>query len=415
MANYTEKIFTPGQIVLESVSLISNNGFVFDLRPVMTDLTLTESMADVFVSGALGITESLNLPRFGPIVGNEYVKVVYYTPSRQKVDYTFAVTRISKRVLDNKSLTYYLELSSIGRVLSNFKQISKSFSNMSYSEMALSIFNDVLKTDKNRLIYKDTQFKKKYVAPFMFPGDLLTELASRSIDPTNNANFIFYETLKNDYHFRPVFDDSKPVFEYANFMSGIAGVNTLLEYTRIRELEIFSTADVFKNMDAGVFGYKASEIDTTKKTITHSSATYHQLFNSSFHINEFPILPANQYIGNSSNKYEVYPKASFSQDNIANNENYKEVITTRQFQLASSDSFSIGINVYGDSDRHIGDKVRVLILAPQAADETTEKYDPYLSGNYTIARIKNIIQRNQYTTNLLLIKDSNWQAIKEIN
>lgn len=415
MDNITQTITTPGQVIVEKVTLFSNNGFVFDLRPIMTDFTIKESIKDVFVSGSIGITESLNIPRFAPIIGEEYVHMIFYTPSMKKINYIFAVSGLSRRILSNKNSTYAIQLISPGAILSNLKQISKSFDNMPYSQMAQILYTDIFQNDTNAFVFKDSRYKKKYVANYDFPANIITDLAGRTIDPENNANYVFYERLDNTYNFLPLVDDSPVKFEYVNFLSGIAGVNNLIEYTRIRDMEIHSSLNVLKNMNTGVFGNEIIEIDTVYKTITQTNETYHGLFDKSTHLNDHPLLPNTQVIGDARGAITVFPKASYNHDRILNNEDYKDVMVNRDFQLSSIDSHTISIEVYGASERHIGDKVKILIQAPQAADIENEKYDPHLSGIYLIAAITHSVSNNQYVTVLLLIKDSNWIQLKESN
>jgi hypothetical protein len=417
MDNAVTNVSSPGQVIIDKVQLISNNGFIIDLRPFMVDITITESINDIFVSGLLSLTESLNLIRFAPIIGNEYVNIVFYTPGRRKIDYTFYVSRVSKRILENKTTTYYLELSSIGAITSTYKAISTSFSNMTYSEMAQSIYSDFLKQENTKFSYYDTKYKKNYTCGYKLPAEILADLASFAADTEGNKNYVFFETLNNDYIFRPLFEINTPsVFQYSNFFAGLAGINTLLEYTRIRELEVYDTGDIKKNIAGGVFGSWYLSVDTTYKEITEVNKSYHDLFSEVGHVNQFPIFPkANQFISSAPGDIDVFPKASYNYDNIKDNENYGEVISGRNFQLVSSNSYSLGINVLGDSDRHPGDKVTVFIQSPQATDIDDEKDDPYLSGYYTISKIKHLIRPEQYQTNILLIKDSNWKPVKEEN
>ena len=415
MDNIKELITAPGQVIVEKLTLYSTNGFSFDLRPIMVDFSVKESLKDVFVSGNVSITESLNIPRFAPIVGEEYVHAVFYTPSMKKVDYVFSVSGISRRIVSNKNSTYVINLVSTGLVLSNLKQISKSFDNMSYSDMAKVLYVDIFQTDRNSFIYKDSRYKKKYVANYDYPANILTDLAYRTIDPENNANYVFYERLDNTYNFLPLVDEFPVKFEYTNFSSNISGIHNLIEYSRIRNLEVNPSLNVLKNLNTGVYGSESIEIDTVYKTMFHSSESYHGMFNKSPSLNQYPLLPQSQTIGRSKGAVQVFPKASYNHDRILNNENYREVLVHRDFQLNGIDSHSISIEVYGVSDRHVGDKVKILIQSPQATDIDTEKYDPHMSGIYLVADITHMISSNQYITVMLLVKDSNWVPLKESN
>lgn len=405
-------ITIPGKIIVEEIIISSNNGFTVDLRPNIISMELVESIQNVFVSGNLLISEALNFIRFIPIIGTEKVTIKFYTPGFPPITTELLVSKISRIITDGtKAITYKIDLISPQYIISSLKKISESYSNKSYSEMAQSIFNRHLQISSKSIITKTTQGKKNIVLPYMSPSDAILFLASRSTDSENNCNFVFYETFSNEFYFKPLFDNNVPsTWEYRTFLPNMSNISILQEYTRIRELEIYDRSDSIKNITQGVYSSELVSTDVTYKQIKNKTLSYSAAFEKTKHLNPHGILPTLQPFTNrltTKAHYKVYPKASYAYDNIRDNDNYEDQLLERNFQLLSSDSFKIAINVFGDTRRRVGEVVNMFINAPQSADLITEKYDPYLSGRYLIASIRHIIQLDVHYMNLLLIKDSN--------
>jgi len=409
---YKTTIQNTSQIILEGLVLTSYNGFQVDLIPHMLNFNITESIQNVFLSGYVLLSESLNLIRFTPITGNEKVKATFYTPGAPKIQVELLVSKISRLILDGtKSVTYKLELISPQYILSCSKKISESYANKTYSEMATAIFTRYLQAAGKAISVRETKGKKKIVIPYMSPSDAILFLASRSSDTEDNCNYVFYETLDNKFYFRPLFNVSSTIpvsWEYRTFLPSMSNVSVDQEYTRIRELEIFESSDAIKNRTQGVFASELISTDLTYKKINKVDLSYKEAFDKTKHINPYGILPNFKFFPIDANSHlKVYPKSSYGYDDIEDNDGYESQLLERNFQLLSSDSFKIAINVFGDSRRKVGQFVNVFINAPQAAELTTEKYDPYLSGRYLVYSITHIIKVDQYFMNLLLIKDSN--------
>lgn len=410
---YKTKITNPSQVVIEQILLTSSNGFSIDLRANVVQIQINESLKDVFLSGSILITEALNFIRHVPITGNEYLTITFYTPSAPPITAEFLITKISRRIMDGmKTVTYLLHFVSPQYMYSITTKFSKSFENMSYTEMAESIFKDYLKDSKKSIVVTPTAKKKKITLPFMNPVEAINYLCSKTIDEVNNANYIFYETLDNEFILKPLYDLSNPPIqvaqEYISFLPDISEVSLLQDFSRITELEILESANSKKNIQNGLYSGKVQILDMTNKKIDEFNYNYNDLFEKTKHLNENGIVPKyNQpYSDLNFSNYKVYPKSQYVYDNIEDLDEYFDVVPNRSFQLNSADAFRIAIRVWGDSRRRVGECVKVLINSPQAVKKSEDKFDAYLSGYYIIEKIQHNIELDNYTTNIILVKDS---------
>lgn len=401
----------PGQIELEDVSIISYNKMVLDLRPYLLSLEIRESMIDLFVQGSLTLADSLNLARHLPIIGNEIVQITFSTPTRTRISFKFNVGRISRRVGDEKSINYNLELISCNM----FNDLQHKFSK-SYFSTIDDIIYDICQTyyDKSYKfnIWK-TNVKKNFALPYLQPSTCITQLSEKSYDMFGNTNFVFFEGIDNSYNFRPFFDATKlPVRKYSQFQPSAPGsflANSEIEYSRIREIEIYESSDAVKNITNGVFSSGSTFIDSFDKSYKVLNYSYNKDFYNYYHINKYGILPV--FNESLCSKYDSYaktvPNTSYSYDNSQYNDRLQDFVQRRQSSINSFDSFKVAINTFGDTNTRLGANVYLNIQTNAPTNLPTEEMnDQYISGIYCISRITHNITRDSYNTDLLLVKDS---------
>ena len=96
---------TGGEFDVIQADLILSTGKVIGLKASIMGLTLFENIDQLSLTGTLMMQDSFNLASFGPIIGQEYLKLKIATPSitgeDNITDYTdnaFMVTSLDERV-----------------------------------------------------------------------------------------------------------------------------------------------------------------------------------------------------------------------------------------------------------------------------------------------------------------------------
>jgi hypothetical protein len=71
---------TPGEISIEELSLITNNGKSIFLLDYLIELNIYESIFSNVLTGEIILSDSANLIKYFPITGEEYLSVRLRTP-----------------------------------------------------------------------------------------------------------------------------------------------------------------------------------------------------------------------------------------------------------------------------------------------------------------------------------------------
>lgn len=413
--NTTEYLTIPGQYNIYEVSLISSNGFALDIRPQMVELTISEDIFNNAMNGHLIISESLNLIRHFPIVGNEKLRIRFNTPTFPVVEKEFSIYKISPR-LDfgaQNSTTYTLYFSSYEMIVSNSKKISMGYKNLTVSEMATSIFREHLSSTAS-FYAAPTESKKTYAIPYMQPFECLNWLSSRAVYKENPllANYLFYENF-NGFFFVPinysVLLELPSSSTYFTFIKGGSESLSLDQQMRtIEKYDVFSTADTLQGEMDGYFASSLLLHDITFKTYTYRTYSYNRDFYKIPHLETEGVIPkinepySQAYFSN----MKYFPTNSYSVDDVQNNDDYERIVLNRNAQLLHF-SQQIDIVISGDSRRRIGEIIHLDITTPEPKENIDDFGDPYLSGKYLITRIDHMINKREYKMKLRCSRDAN--------
>ena len=87
-----EGLFRAGSFELRELVLIGSSGKEVDLSAAMISLTLFEAIDQYTITGELLVQDSVNLSSLLPVIGQEYLKIKFATPTvrdkNQMVDFT---------------------------------------------------------------------------------------------------------------------------------------------------------------------------------------------------------------------------------------------------------------------------------------------------------------------------------------
>ena len=76
-----QKLNRAGDVSLNEVAIVSSNGVLLNITPQVVSIELFENLFESFISGKIVIKDSQALQTFFPLVGNEFLRLSFVTPS----------------------------------------------------------------------------------------------------------------------------------------------------------------------------------------------------------------------------------------------------------------------------------------------------------------------------------------------
>jgi hypothetical protein len=409
----------PGQVYLHEVRVESYSGFVIDIGPQVSDISITEDLFDNFVQATVTITDTLNLAKNVPFIGNETIIISFNTPSRKKVVYRFKVYKISPRVSPNGPGTslYTLYLISAEYLTSLSVQFSRSFSGIKHSEMAESIYRSYLidSTNPKKFFAGSTLGIHNFAFPYMHPSQALNLLAKKSVygrDPSL-CNMIFYENQKG-FFFLPV--NYWAIEKFKNYVAAtyryfppnvsFAGKTIDEDLSRMEGYDVGTSANTARNIAEGIYSSTTVQYDITTKKLSKKLHSYNYDFYKSPHSSKHGVIPdVNENFSENYNSIRFYPPIASSKYGYPNAIDDTTIYNTydRVSQIIGANQFSISFVAPGDSKRKIGEPIQIHI---QSKEPKSTEDDPHLSGRYIISKLVHNIQGDTYKILVTAIKDS---------
>jgi hypothetical protein len=409
-----------GDVNIEIAQVRSSNGYVQDVKGQIAQLEIFEDMFAPFISGTIVLTDALDLINFFPFIGEEYLKLKVSTPSfyeaNRIIDGEFYLFKMDQRILLNdKNQAYAIHFISKEAVIdSNFK-ISRSFEGVC-SDIATRIVatQEGLNSTKS-LRLEQASNKIRFVANFWSPTECLKYLSNVAVSDKSNSTYLFFEnragfnfTTLNDLYSAEkfqsfIFDNKTRDFtqQGTNIMDPEEG------FKRVSEMRIDKSFDYLSRTRAGVYASKMITHDYVSKKYAVKNYNLLKDFPNHQHLNKFPIASSRVPVApNALQIHEQKHFGVFSDYTDISNTKYKQ---QRISLLRQAESFKVQIVVPGRTDYTVGMKVSLLTYKTQQAakeENTDDLIDKVHSGDYLIAAINHVIDKERHECHMELIKDS---------
>jgi len=416
-----EVIRFAGDISIDNVEVISNNGFGADIANQVVAIEFYEDLFSPFISGVLAVKESLDLVNLFPFVGEEYLNLRVHTPTfigkDKTIDDQFYIYKLNNRTkVGDRSIVYELHFISREAIVDINKKVSRAYEGK-ISEIAKNIVADGqsgLESKKNAII-EDTVNGVKFISNFWSPIKNLNYIAENAVNPNNSAGYIFFEN-RNGFNFvsleKLYGGDTIQNFIYDGFTrdfkpDGTSVRNVEKEYQRITEITIPTMFDYIDRSKLGMFASKQIAHDITTKKYMAKNFDITDEFSKEKHLNDYPLV-SGKNIRRSNALIINYTKY------YNNFNNYSDVTNSRTIQkrlslLAQAQGSRLEIVVAGRTDYTVGSKVNVKLnkfMPIQTTDTDDDVLDKMFSGNYIISSINHAIDRDAHMCHMELIKDT---------
>lgn len=451
-------IQTAGDVDIQEVVIITPEGRETDIRQYIAEMNVFEDMFRPGMYGNIMMIDAGNLASKLPIVGEEYVRIKFTTPSLgSSVHKQFKVYKISdKRMLsDTNKQSYIVHFISTEVFLDLSQPVWAAFGKPGGKavDIALEIYNNYLSTPRlgegsapSKLNLWGAPANEVY---FISPGwsaiHCMQFLASKSLPLVGTApNFMFWESNKC-WHFANVEAvirnavDSGAIFcDYIYMANNLSGNRTSgaqiedsavdvpyrkdidQEFKKVEDFEVVESFNYLKNMQNGYFANRLMTMEVLDKEFSIIDYNHIDRYNDYKHMENIggltdvaPFRPdtlPGQYI-------QVYPQhrkmlqqgPGDTTQEAAPHSKIEQTMPRRVSLVQELSNFKIVLTVPGRTDAEVGNIIYFSYPDSSPRDKTDKAgdfEDAYYSGYYMITAIRHKVTLQKHMMIMEAVKDS---------
>ena len=442
-----------GDYKLDRVFLHNHLGEITDIKNVMIELNIFESIYSNALTGSIVIADAQNLIGKLQINGTERISFKLSTPGsideRSIVDasvetgHPFHIYKITdKRQLNSNTMVYTLHFASHEFMRNLRTKVSQAFDGR-FDMSALKILTDEdLLDSKKQISFEPCGNSDKIVIPNLRPFDAINMMANRALPQmSNGVGYYFYETTKGIYFrswdnmvsVRGSYD--RPIAQEFNYMpQNIAAdpqeyddkINH--DYKSVESYRFVNNFhDVAANTALGTYAHNVITYNIFDKSVNKIDYNYEYEFAQTKHTEvaneksnrERYAIAASSYVDEDDKKISDYKESRVSLQpttqflhNEEKGAGYGIDVSQDGRKLAERESqlnqvtngTGLTMVVKGQSYLEAGDLIKFNMLTVDEKNPTM--YDPQYSGKYVITKIRHQVTSKQYKMALECAKDS---------
>jgi len=416
---YTATVVSPLAYRLDSAILYNCFRDEYDIKYLITDFSITESIYNFSLQLAMNIKENVNFLEYAKLTGNEKIRIRLSrtkigSKNVEKVDLTFIVTEypVFSR-FETHTQVYTIraisEFAFFGKLKSISRSVKKPIKNIIYD-----ILIKDLHIPENKIFLSETKCDTiKAVIPVMSPVDAINWLLRRAFDE-NGKPFYCYQTLfgeiriesQSDFSNKPNYRTFKDGKFYTNEAQSPNDFNEKLE--RIISLASDLKMSKFISGLGGAFASTTMNLDISNKTAVYDSFDYLKDFDPTGSFNRGKTLSDGFYfedekknnLGHYKNSKIFYiPKNSLNHGN--RDIGYNSPISVGKLNRVQSaienlDTITHDMTVFGDFNLNSGKAVEVILRKAVDPKTTVKLFDYFktlkgedllLSGRYVLSAV----------------------------
>ena len=451
MANKVpDNIEFAGDYDLKNIFLHNHFGEVIDIKKLVQEMNIYESIYKNALTGSVVIVDAQNLIAKLEIQGTERISFTLSTPgaidersiinASETTGHPFHVYKITDRKqLSPGTLLYTLHFGSREFMRNLRTKVSQAYD----GRLDMSVLN--ILTDENYLdskkemTYEPCGNSDKIVIPNIRPFDAINMIASKSLpEKSNGVGYYFYETTKG-FHFRSWDNmisvngrhtrDTKQQFYYMPLNITDPEIEDKInhEYKSVESYRFINNFhDVAANTVGGTYGHRVISYNLFDKSFEQDDYNYHYDFNFSKHtetagrdVNEkFAI--AESFVDEDDLTVSDYPESRVSLQSTTkflHNEDKGAVygldvlqdgkLTGKRIaqQAQVIQGTTLKLVVKGQSYLEAGDLIEFKLRSVDEKNPDGAE-DPQYAGKYVITKIRHQISPEKYMMILECVKDS---------
>ena len=399
---------------LLELKIINALGVAIDIDNVFEEINIYEDMFSNVINGDILINDSNSIINRLQIHGNEFLSIIFQTPSLKKYEKVFRIYKVSNLNLRATSnANYRLHFCSEEFFINQQYFISKSFKETRLSDVVKSIARNYLRISDTKLpndmIEPSTLLtspeKNPLIIPNMRPFEAINWVSSFTLSTYDmSPGFFFYEN-SDGYNFKSfssIYNMPSKKTIYYSPKNEVETETVGSKHDKLDEMEFKQLFDMLDSMNNGAFGSTIKKVDFLNRTVETENFNLSQ---KTFKLlnNYLPYNYAKNRLGDSVNQssafIRMFPK--FQGDLVS------KWLLVRASRIALLNSTKLHVDIPGDSSLSIGDIITLSI--PQNTSETDTrniKIDMMMSGRYLITGLRHQLLGNKYTCHAQLCKDS---------
>ena len=422
-----------GEFNIIQCDLVLTTGKVVGLKASIMGLSIFEGIDQLTVTGTMTIQDAFNLASFGPIIGQEYLRLKIATPNlkggENTIDYSsnpFVVTSIDDRVpIGNGVQATTLTFCSREFVINQRARVRRTLVG-SYSDIVETMLYTDLDSDKE-LYSEPSADNKKIIAPNAKPLDIIAIATKNAVSEKFNQSTYFFWESTSGFNFRTLGNmyAQTPVMSYLSSTAGTRtknGVRDILaELSAIESYRITGSPDTVWNYATGIFSSELIVHDIISKSYQKHIYNYSDNFSEEQHLGTKPLAindPDGISVSSFPSKQYLKPTVGVGTDQSFNDEFYQyaygsnklELLQARNSQLSMMDSaLQLSIDVVGTTVVKAGDIVKITIPSVAAVKTTkNETEDMLYNGNFLIRSLRHDfdISNSKHRMSMNVTKDA---------
>ena len=422
-----------GEFNILQCDLVLTTGKVVGLKASIMGLSIFEGINQLTVTGTMTIQDAFNLASFGPIIGQEYLRLKIATPNlkggENTIDYSsnpFVVTSIDDRVpIGNGVQATTLTFCSREFVINQRARVRRTLVG-SYSDIVRTMVETDLDSDKE-LYSEPSADNKKIIAPNVKPFDIIAIATKNAVSEKFNQSTYFFWESTSGFNFRTLGNmyAQTPVMSYLSSTAGTRtknGVRDIMaELSAIESYRITGSPDTVWNYATGIFSSELIVHDIISKSYQKHIYNYSDNFSEEQHLGTKPLAvndPDGISVSSFPSKQYLKPTVGVGTDQSFNDEFYQyaygsnklELMQARNSQLSMMDSaLQLSIDVVGTTVVKAGDIVNITIPSVSAVKTTkNETEDMLYNGNFLIRSLRHDfdISNSKHRMSMNVTKDA---------
>lgn len=430
---------------------------VMDLRNVVVEFSVYEDLFSNFMTAEITVQDSSSLIETLPIVGEEFVKITFNTPTFDtEVSKIFYVYKIEeKKSMNERTDIYTIGMVSVESIISLSTSVNKSYTGYPISYIAETIFNEYILNSKKKfgeseeysfnlskkgILIEESFDSHSFVGHGQTPFEFLNYLATESRTlKYKESDFIFYED-KDSFNFRTISNlmEQEPVESF--YLADPARDDRETEikkYQIIQNIEWVDQFDVIERHASGMYDNTVAVIDPILKRYQESYFNYADGFKETKHLGKHPVTTGYSHFsklksGDTHTRYLVgnissddYSQTSYLKDRTDDDPFIKypfakhKVLNHRVSKISQLiNSIRCNISIPGNTDIKVGDVINVFIPSNRSSEESKAKYNYFfgeVEPKFLITAVTHRYSYNEdtYYTIVEVVKDSYAQRIKD--
>lgn len=395
-----------------SITIVSPSAGIVDIPDVkfiVEDLNIYESVFSSSMSGDIILKDSNNLLTKLALNGSEYIYIKFvkgeeYAPYEK----AFRIVKISEVGLKNlNTLKYKINFCSEEMVLNQQTRISKSYKGFYDSQIVADILVNQLGVPADRITFEQTLIPHDdFIIPNLKPFEAIQMLTSFTLNGSLTSGFLFFES-KSGFKFQSLESliTANPYTTLSLRPQNILDETDqkLNNVNYISDFKIDKLFDVLDTMSNG--GYSSYMIKLNLLNQKVQGAPSDPVSATPFTtLNDFmPFTNATNRLGGSLIDGSAYVRYFVDLKGGL----VDKMILQRAHQLALLNGQKMNIMIAGNPEFEAGQVVVVDFPYIQPINEPEETIeDPYKNGKYLITGVRHRITENKYLCYLELCKDS---------